>query len=109
MKFNEWTRRTMFGSTCEYDDRTMQFIEQYNNATFQTYMDNERKNRAVQVASKNRTKRGKVLPTNGKRTNGAVSVHQGRDHQEVHPKMFRWKGLVMDIIRQCVRKFTQGF
>jgi len=109
MKFNEWTRRTMFGSTCEYDDRTMQFIEQYNNATFQTYMDNERKNRAIQRADQIRAQRGEILSANSKRSNSTVPVHKGRDHQEVHPKMFRWKGLVMDIIRQCVRKFTQGF
>lgn len=109
MNFNEWAKYSGIGSTCEYDDRTMQFIEQYNNATFQTYMDNERKNRAIQRADQIRAQRGEILSANSKRSNGAVPVHQGRDHQEVHPKMFRWKGLVMDKLRQCVRKFTKGF
>lgn len=108
MNFNEWAEYSRVGSTCEYDDRTMQFIEQYNNATFQTYMDNERKNRAVSVPDTIGPERREILPAHSKRSNGAVPVHQGRNHQEVHPKMFRWKGLVMDKLRQCVRKFTKG-
>lgn len=64
MTFNEWSKYAKVGSTCEYDDRTNQFIEQYNNATFQTYMDNERKNRAIQRANQIREKGGKFyLPT----------------------------------------------
>lgn len=109
MDFNEWAEYSRVGSTCEYDDRTMQFIEQYNNATFQTYMDNERKNRAVSGPDTIGPERREVLSAHSKRPNGAVSVHQGRDHQEVHPKMLRWASLVVDKLRQRVGKFNKGF
>ena len=72
-------------------------------------MDNERKNRAIQRADQIRAQGREILSANSKRSNSTVPIHKGRDHQEVHPKMFRWAGLVVDIIRQCVRKFTKGF
>lgn len=102
MDFNEWAKYSGIGSTCEYDDRTMQFIEQYNNATFQTYMDNERKNRTVQKPDTIGAERGQVLPTNGKRENGAISIHQGQ--RKVYTKMFRWARLALDFICKSLKR-----
>lgn len=72
MNFNEWSEYTRVGSTCEYDDRTSQFIEQYNNAIFQIYMDNERKNRAIQRADQIRAQGGQILPTHCERTDDPI-------------------------------------
>lgn len=100
MEFNEWAKHTRMGSTCEYDDRTMQFIEQYNNATFQTYMDNERKNRAIQRDDQIRAQGREVLPTNCKREDNSIQLHKGQGDQEVYTSVLRWTSLAMDKLRQ---------
>jgi hypothetical protein len=100
MDFNEWAKHTRMGSTCEYDDRTMQFIEQYNNATFQTYMDNERKNRAIQRANQIREKGWEVLPTDCDTTSSTVKLHSGSDDKKVYTSVLRWTSLAMDKLRK---------
>lgn len=106
MNFNEWTEYTRVGSTCEYDDRTNQFIEQYNNATFQTYMDNERKNRAIQRADQIRAQGWEILPTNSKRKDGAISFHQRSDNKKVYTKMLRRVSMAMDKLRQYLSQIN---
>lgn len=109
MNFNEWAKYTGIGTSCEYDDRTKQFIEQYNNATFQTYMDNERKNRAIQRADQIRAQRGQVLPTNSKRKDSTILLHKGQGNKKVYSSVLRWASLVVDKLRQLVGKFNKGF
>ena len=103
MDFNEWTEYTRVGSTCEYDDRTNQFIEQYNNATFQTYMDNERKNRAIQRADQIRAQGREILPTNSKREDDPVQLHKGSNNQKVYTSMLRRASMVMDKLREYIK------
>lgn len=100
MEFNEWVEYTRAGSACEYDDRTMQFIEQYNNATFQTYMDNERKNRAIQRASQIRDQGWEVLPPDCDRKDNSVLLHKKQDNKKVYSSVLRWISLVVDKLRQ---------
>lgn len=104
MTFNEWSKYAKVGSTCEYDERTNQFIEQYNNATFQTYMDNERKNRAIQRANQIREKGWEVLPTDCDTTSSPVQLHSGSDNKKVYTSVLRWKHVVVDKLRECIRK-----
>lgn len=103
MDFNEWAEYSRVGSTCDYDDRTMQFIEQYNNATFQTFMDNERKNRAVQGTIKSGTEGRKILPAHRKRSDGPISIHEGQDNKKVYSSVLRWARLVMDKLRRLFK------
>jgi len=107
MDFNEWTQYTKIGSTCDYDDRTNQFIEQYNNATFQTYMDNERKNRAIQRADQIRTQGWEILPTNSERENGTVSLHQRSYNKKVYTSMLRRASMAMDKLRKYIKPITK--
>lgn len=100
MNFNEWTEYTRAGSACEYDDRTNQFIEQYNNATFQTYMDNERKNREVQRADQIRDQGREILPTHCEREDNSIQLHKGCGDQEIYPSVLRWTSLAMDRLRE---------
>lgn len=103
MNFNEWAKYTGIGSTCEYDDRTMQFIEQYNNATFQTYMDNERKNRAVSNPNAIGFERGQVLPANSKRKDSTILLHKGQGNKKVYSSVLRWASLVVDKLRRSFK------
>ena len=51
MTYNEWCEYAQFGQTCEYDNQILQFVEQYNNAKHQQFLnqiDNDRANRSVQ-------------------------------------------------------------
>ena len=107
MDFNEWARYTGIGSTCEYDDRTKQFIEQYNNATFQTYIDNERKNRAIQRANQIRTQGWQVLPTDCDGQDNPIPLHSGQDNKEVHSSVLRWVSMAMDELRECIRSINK--
>lgn len=100
MNFNEWTEYTRVGSTCEYDDRTNQFIEQYNNATFQTYMDNERRNREIQRDTQIRAQGWEVLPTDCDGQDSPVLLHSGSGHKKIYTTMLRWASLVVDKLRQ---------
>lgn len=104
MNFNEWTEYTRVGSTCEYDDRTNQFIEQYNNATFQTYMDNERKNRSIQRADQIRAQGGEVLPTHCERKDDPIQLHKGQG--QVYPSVLRWTSLAMDKLREYLGRIN---
>jgi hypothetical protein len=107
MEFNEWAKYTGVGSTCEYDDRTKQFIEQYNNATFQTYMDNERKNRAIQRATQARQKGWQVLPSDSEWEDNSVLLHSRQPNKKVHSPVLRWVSLVVDELRECIRAINK--
>ena len=106
MDFNEWARYTGIGSACEYDDRTKQFIDQYNNATFQTYMDNERKNRAIQRADQIRSQGREILPTNCEREDNTICIHSRQGDKEVYPSVLRWTSLAMDKLRQYLSQIN---
>lgn len=107
MEFNEWAKYTGIGSTCEYDDRTKQFIEQYNNATFQTYMDNERKNRAIQRTTQIRDQGWEVLPPDCDRKDSPVLLHSGSGHKKIYSPVLRWASMAMDELRECIRSINK--
>ena len=93
MTYNEWCEYAQFGQTCEYDFEINQFVERYNNAKHQQFLDqkeNDRANREVQRVAEFRKKGRDILPTYGNGSHGANEVYQRPNYQEVHTAMLRW-------------------
>ena len=93
MTYNEWCEYAQFGQTCEYDFEINQFVERYNNAKHQQFLDqkeNDRANRAVQRTAEFWHEGRDILPTYGNGSNGANEVYQRPNYQEVHTAVLRW-------------------
>jgi hypothetical protein len=93
MTYNEWCEYAQFGQTCEYNFEINQFVEQYNNAKHQQFLnqlENDRANRAVQRTAEFWNEGREILPTYGNRSDGAIQFESRPYNQEVHPAMLRW-------------------
>ena len=93
MTYNEWCEYAQFGQTCEYNFEINQFVEQYNNAKHQQFLnqiENDRANRAVQRTAEFWHEGREILPTYGNRSDGPIQFESRSHHQEIHPAMLRW-------------------
>ena len=93
MTYNEWCEYAQFGQTCEYDFEIKQFVEQYNNAKHQQFLDNienDRANRAVQRTAEFWQEGREILPAYGNGSDSANVLYERPYNQEVHPAMLRW-------------------
>lgn len=93
MTYNEWCEYAQFGQTCEYNFEIKQFVEQYNNAKHQQFLnqlENDRANRAVQRTAEFWQEGREILPTYGNGSDSANVLYERSYNQEVHPAMLRW-------------------
>ena len=93
MTYNEWCEYAQFGQACEYDNQILNFVEQYNNAKHQQFInqiENDRANRQVQGVTNFWQERRDILPTDSHQTYGSNEVYSRPHHQEVHTAVLRW-------------------
>jgi hypothetical protein len=93
MTYNEWCEYAQFGHTCEYDNQILNFVEQYNNAKHQQFInqiENDRANRQVQGVTNFWQERGDILPSDRDKTYGANEVYTRPNYQEVYTSVLRW-------------------
>jgi hypothetical protein len=93
MTYNEWCEYAQFGQTCEYDNQILNFVEQYNNAKHQQFInqiENDRANRQVQGVTNFWQERGDILPSDRDKTYGANEVYTRPNYQEVYTSVLRW-------------------
>ena len=93
MTYNQWCEYTQFGMTCEYDDRTLNFVEQYNNAKHLQFLnkkDHDRSNRSVQRTNNFWQERGQVLPTDRNGEGTSIVFHQEPSHEEIYLVSLSW-------------------
>jgi hypothetical protein len=93
MTYNEWCEYAQFGQACEYDNQILNFVEQYNNAKHQQFInkiENDRANRQVQGVTNFWQERGDILPTDRHKTYGSDEVYTRPNYQEVHTAVLRW-------------------
>ncbi len=93
MTYNEWCEYAQFGQTCEYDNQILQFVEQYNNAKHQQFLnqiDNDRANRSVQRTHNFWEERRNVSSTYGNGSGSSTEFYQRPYDQEVYSPVLRW-------------------
>jgi hypothetical protein len=93
MTYNEWCEYTQFGQACKYDNQILNFVEQYNNAKHQHFLnkiENDRANRQVQGVTNFWQERRDILPTDRNQTYGANEVYTRPNYQEVYTSVLRW-------------------
>lgn len=93
MTYNEWCEYAQFGQACEYDNQILNFVEQYNNAKHQQFLnniENDRANRAVQRATEFWQEGREILPTYGNGSNSTNVLYERPYIQEAYPAMLRW-------------------
>ena len=93
MEYNEWCEYAQFGQACEYDNQILNFVEQYNNAKHQQFLnkiENDRANRQVQGVTNFWQERGEILPSDSNRKDGTIVLYKRPNYQEVRPAMLRW-------------------
>jgi len=93
MTYNEWCEYAQFGQACEYNRDIIFFVEQYNNAKHQQFLDqqnNDRANRQIQRTDNFWHERGDILPTDRNQTYGANEVYSRPHHQEIYSPVLRW-------------------
>lgn len=93
MTYNEWCEYAQFGQTCEYDFEINQFVERYNNAKHQQFLDkieNDRANREIQRTAEFWKEGREILPTYGNRSDSTNVLYERPYHQETYPAMLRW-------------------
>ena len=93
MTYNEWCEYAQFGQACEYDNQILNFVEQYNNAKHQQFInkiENDRANRQVQGVTNFWQERGEILPSNRNGQDSTIILYQRPNNQEVRPAMLRW-------------------
>ena len=93
MTYNERCEYAQFGQACEYNRDIIIFVEQYNNAKHQQFLDqqnNDRANIQIQRTDNFWHERGDILPTDRNQTYGANEVYTRPDHQEVYSSVLRW-------------------
>lgn len=98
MTYNEWCEYAQFGQACDYNFQINQFVERYNNAKHQQFLDqyqNDRTNRSVQRIASFWQERRDILPTYGNGSNRADEFYQRPNYQEVHTAMPVWSSNVM--------------
>ena len=93
MTYNEWCEYAQFGQACEYDNQTLQFVEQYNNAKHQQFLDqyqDDRTNRSIQRTTGFWQERGQFLSTDRIGSNSSTELYTRPNYQEVYTAMQRW-------------------
>jgi hypothetical protein len=93
MTYNEWCEYAQFGQACEYDNQILNFVEQYNNAKHQQFInriENDRANRQVQGVANFWHERGDILPTDINKAYGSDEVYSRPNYQEVYSSVLRW-------------------
>ena len=98
MTYNEWCEYAQFGQACEYNNQILNFVEQYNNAKYQQFInriENDRANRQVQGVANFWQERGQLLPTDRNGSDRSAELYSRSNYQEVHPSMQGWIPNVM--------------
>ena len=98
MTYNEWCEYAQFGQTCEYDFEINQFVERYNNAKHQQFLnqiENDRANRAVQGVANFWQERGQFLSADRNGSDSSIKLHTRPNYQEIHTAMQGWPSNVM--------------
>ena len=93
MTYNQWCEYIQFGQACEYNNQILNFVEQYNNAKHQQFLNNidhDKSNRSVQRTNNFWQERGEILPTNGNGQNASAIFHEGPEHQEIYLASLSW-------------------
>jgi len=93
MTYNQWCEYAQFGQACEYDNQILNFVEQYNNAKHQQFLnqiEDDKSNRQVQGVANFWEERGEVLPTNGSRSDASNNIYQRPTFQEVYLASLPW-------------------
>ena len=98
MTYNEWCEYAQFGQTCEYDFEINQFVERYNNAKHQQFLDqkeNDRANKSIQGVANFWQERGQFLSTDRNGSDSSIELQARPYYQEIHPAMQGWQSNVM--------------
>jgi hypothetical protein len=98
MTYNEWCEYAQFGQTCEYDFEINQFVERYNNAKHQQFLnqiENDRANKSVQGVANFWQERGQFLSADRNGSDSSIKLHTRPNYQEIHPAMQGWSSNVM--------------
>jgi hypothetical protein len=93
MTYNQWCEYAQFGQTCEYNRDLINFVEQYNNAKHQEFLnqiEDDKSNRSVQRTAEFWSEGRDILPTYGNGSNGTDEIYQRPNFQEVHTAVLRW-------------------
>ena len=93
MTYNEWCEYAQFGQACEYDNQILQFVEQYNNAKHQQFLDeqrNDRANRQIQGVTNFWQERRELLLTDRNRSDSSTELFKRSNYQEVHIAVQGW-------------------
>ena len=93
MTYNEWCEYAQFGQTCEYNRDIIEFVEQYNNAKHQQFLDqqeNDKSNRQIQGVNNFWQERGEVLPTDLNGSYRSDELYKRPYNQEVYSPVLHW-------------------
>lgn len=98
MEYNEWCKYAKFGQTCEYNKDVIDFLEHYNNAKHQQFLDqieNDRANKSIQGVANFWQERGQLLSTDRNGSDSSIELQARPYYQEIHPAMQGWSPNVM--------------
>lgn len=98
MTYNEWCEYAQFGQTCEYNFEINQFVERYNNAKHQQFLDkieNDRANKSISGVANFWQERGQLLSTDRNGSDSSIELQARPYYQEIHPAMQGWSPNVM--------------
>jgi hypothetical protein len=98
MEYNEWCKYAKFGQACEYNKEVIDFLDHYNNAKHQQFLnqkENDRANRSVQGVTNFWKERGKFLSADFDGSDGSIELHTRPNYQEIHTAMQVWPSNVM--------------
>lgn len=98
MTYNEWCEYAQFGQACEYNRDIINFVEQYNNAKHQQFinhLENDRTNKSIQGVTNFWQERGELLPTDRIRSHSSTELYTRPHYKEVHIAVSRWPSNVM--------------
>lgn len=98
MTYNEWCEYAQFGQTCEYDFEINQFVERYNNAKHQQFLDqkeNDRANKSIQGVTNFWQERRQFLSADRNGSDSSIELQARPYYQEIHSSMQGWQSNVM--------------
>jgi hypothetical protein len=93
MNYNEWCEYSQFGQACQYDNQTLQFVENYNNAKHQQFLDqqeNDRANKQIQRSNNFRQEGRDILPTDCSEQAVTNKIYQRPTFQEIYLASLPW-------------------
>lgn len=98
MTYNEWCEYAQFGQTCEYNFEIKQFVEQYNNAKHQQFLnqlENDRANRSIQGIANFWQERGQFLSADCNGSDSSIELQTRSHYKEIHSAMQGWSSNAM--------------